>query len=143
MNLHPLPVGTTRDPLDALIDVMARKVMAISKGDGDAKTKAKAILELLKKQDKLMAILQEPESEDKPSPGFPKPSSTPESSSYRRYTTESFVGRVTAPRRSESAFDRVIREHMENIDAKFKGSQRHFTESASSSYKSFAERVTG
>jgi hypothetical protein len=48
------------DPLEILIDTMASKIMDISKGDGDAKTKAKAITELLKKQDKIMAMLKEP-----------------------------------------------------------------------------------
>jgi hypothetical protein len=48
------------DPLEMLIDTMASKIMEISKGDGDAKTKAKAITELLKKQDKIMAMLKEP-----------------------------------------------------------------------------------
>lgn len=62
-NMDPeqsMSAPTSSDPLEMLIDTMASKIMDISKGDGDAKTKAKAITELLKKQDKIMAMLKEP-----------------------------------------------------------------------------------
>ncbi len=60
MDGEPVMASASSDPLEMLIDTMASKIMEISKGEGDAKTKAKAITELLKKQDKIMAMLKEP-----------------------------------------------------------------------------------
>lgn len=60
MDGEPVMAPASSDPLEMLIDTMASKIMEISKGEGDAKTKAKAITELLKKQDKIMAMLKDP-----------------------------------------------------------------------------------
>lgn len=47
------------DPLEMLVDSMAAKITEISKGSADAKTKIKQITDLLKKQDKIMAMLKD------------------------------------------------------------------------------------
>lgn len=49
------------DPVEALLESIASKITAIVKGKDDSKTKMRAIADLLKKQDKLMALLDDGE----------------------------------------------------------------------------------
>ncbi len=62
----PAPGGAS-DPLEMIVDSIAVKIGEIAKADGDPKAKMKSIAELLKKQDKIMALLADKPAEgDKP-----------------------------------------------------------------------------
>ena len=52
----PAPAANV-DPMQAVSDALVSEIMKIASGEGDAKTKGKAILELLKKQEKIIDML--------------------------------------------------------------------------------------
>lgn len=60
----PATATVSSDPLEMIVDSIAAKIGEIAKGDGDPKEKIKQIADLLKKQDKIMALLG-----DKPAEG--------------------------------------------------------------------------
>lgn len=53
----PAPAAPTSDPLEMIVDSIAAKIGEIAKAEGDPKAKIKEIADLLKKQDKIMALL--------------------------------------------------------------------------------------
>lgn len=60
----PTEAPATPDPASAVADALVSQIVEIAKGEGDAKTKAKAIADLLKKQEKIVDMLSaEPKAE--------------------------------------------------------------------------------
>lgn len=53
----PATTGGSSDPLEMIVDSIALKIGEIAKAEGDPKSKVKQIADLLKKQDKIMALL--------------------------------------------------------------------------------------